>query len=73
MMVQVPEMPIFQTWVTHQIKADRLLAYFLFLHLISQGIILPLTHQARATVQLLKMNQPDRIQEREILTSAGIM
>ena len=25
MMVQVPEMPIFQAWVTHQIKADRLL------------------------------------------------
>jgi len=26
MMAQVPEMPIFQAWVTHQIKADRLLA-----------------------------------------------
>ena len=25
MMAQVPEMPIFQAWVTHQIKADRLL------------------------------------------------
>ena len=24
MMVKVPEMPIFQAWVTHQIKADRL-------------------------------------------------
>jgi hypothetical protein len=25
MMAQVPEMHIFQAWVTHQIKADRLL------------------------------------------------
>ena len=24
MMAQVPEMPILQAWVTHQIKADRL-------------------------------------------------
>ena len=30
MMVQVPEMPIFQAWVTHQINADRLLARNLF-------------------------------------------
>ena len=40
---------------------------------LEKGIILPLTHQARATVQLLKMNQQDRIQEREILISVGIM
>ena len=40
---------------------------------LEKGTILPLTHQARATVQLLKMNQQDRIQEREILISVGIM
>ena len=37
------------------------------------GLILALTPEARTTVQLLKINQQNRVRERKILIFAGIM
>ena len=35
--------------------------------------ILPLTPTGRVTVRLLHLNDPDRLQERELLTAAGLL
>jgi predicted rRNA methylase YqxC with S4 and FtsJ domains len=40
---------------------------------LKKGLILALPPEARTTVKLLKINQQNRVREREILISAGIM
>jgi hypothetical protein len=40
---------------------------------ISEGLIEPLTAVGRVTVQLLRLNVPDRIEERKQLAAAGLL
>lgn len=49
-------------------RRDRWTEHF---HLVA-GRIEPLTPSGRATVRLLQLNHPDRVEERELLLSAGI-
>jgi hypothetical protein len=38
-----------------------------------EGRIEPLTAEGRVTAKLLQLNDPDRIEERELLLSAGLI